>query len=103
MNFDGASKGNPGAAGFGGIFRNLAGTPLEVFFVSIGWDSNNSVELEGLQQGLCLAQEHNFFPLEVEGDSQILINATTHILMGASASKVTKIYYLAARFEHIEQ
>lgn len=103
MNFYGAYKGNIGAAGFGGIFRDSVGTPLGIFFGSIGWDSNNSIELEGLLQGLLLAQEHNFFPLEVEGDSQILINATTHLLLGASASKVSKSWCLAARFEQIEQ
>lgn len=103
MNFYGASKGNLGAAGFGGIFWDLVGTPLQVLFGSIGWDSNNSADLEGLWKGLCLAEAHNYFPLQVEGYSQILVNATTHILMGASTSKVAKSWRLSASFEHIEQ
>ena len=52
MNFDGASKGNPGPAGFGGIFRNSQGDSLAIYYGSIGWDTNNSAELEGLWQGL---------------------------------------------------
>eukprot|EP00253_Pinus_taeda_P005945 PITA_05945 len=48
LNFDGASKGNPGPAGFGGIIRNHNGTPLQIYFGNIRWDTNNSAELEGL-------------------------------------------------------
>eukprot|EP00253_Pinus_taeda_P013273 PITA_13273 len=48
LNFDGASKGNPGIAGFGGILRNHEGTPMQIYFGNIGWDTNNSAELEVL-------------------------------------------------------
>ena len=48
MNFDGAAKGNPGLAGFGGIFRNHEGTLAHIYFGSMGRDSNNAAELEGL-------------------------------------------------------
>ena len=48
MNIYGASKGNPGAAGFGGIFRDALGKTLKIYFGLIGRDSNNSAELEGL-------------------------------------------------------
>lgn len=74
LNFDGASKGNPGNAGFGGIFRDYKGSPILIFYGNIGWDTNNSAELEGLWQGLRLAQNLSYKLLEIEGDSQILIN-----------------------------
>lgn len=45
LNFDGASKGNPGPAGFGGIVRNSRGETQLIYYGSIGWDSNNSAEL----------------------------------------------------------
>jgi len=48
LKFNGASKGNPGKAGFGGIFRYHKGTPILTYLGSTGWDTNNSVELEGL-------------------------------------------------------
>ena len=69
MNFDGASKGNPGPAGFGGIFRNSQGDALAIYYGSIGWDTNNSAELEGLWQGLNLTHLLNLSPIIVEGDS----------------------------------
>jgi len=46
LNFGGASKGDPGKAGFGGILRNHTGLPLLVYFGNIGWDTNNSAKLE---------------------------------------------------------
>ena len=48
MIFDGAAKGNPGLAGFGGIFRNHEGTVAHIYFGAMGRDSNNAAELEGL-------------------------------------------------------
>jgi len=62
LNFDGASKGHPGNTGYGGIFRDPKGKPLLTFIGSISWDTNNLAELEGLWQGLLLAQLHGFFP-----------------------------------------
>lgn len=103
LNFDGASKGNPGVAGFGGILRNHEGTPLKIYFGNIGWDTNNSTELEGLWQGLLLAWNLNLQPLIVEGDSQILINMATHIQNGSQARKVATSWRLEARLNAIEQ
>lgn len=103
MNFDGASKGNLGAAGFGGIFRDAVGNSLKIYYGSIGRDSNNSAELEGLWQGLLIAEENNFSPPEVEGDSQILIDATTRLQLGNPASRVSTSWRLLTRLEQIEQ
>lgn len=102
LNFDGASKGNLGKAGFGGIFRDHKGAPLLTFIGSNGWDTNNSVELEGLWQGLLLAQTHGFFPLMIEGDSQILINMVNKILHGPPSNKVGNSWRLDERLELIE-
>ena len=103
MNFDGTYKDNPGDSGYGGIFREHNGNPLLIFYGSIGWDSNNSAELEGLWKGLFLSQHHNYFPIEIEGDSQILINAANQLLMGAPTSKVPESWRLAVRLELIEK
>lgn len=103
LNFDGASKGNPGQAGYGGIFQDCRGNPLLIFFGSIGWDTNNSAELEGLWQGLCLAQQHNFQPVVIEGDSQIFINMANQLLTGSPASKVANNWRMADHLELIEQ
>jgi len=103
LNFDGDSKGNPGKAGFVGILRNHEGTPLQIYFRSLGWDTNNSAEIKGLWQGLLLARNLNLQPLIVEGDSQILINMAKRLQNGSQAKKITNSWRLAARLEAIEQ
>lgn len=103
LNFDGASKGNPGEAGIGGILRNHEGTPLKIYFGNIGWDTNNIAEMEGLWQGLLLARNLNLQPLIVEGDSQILINMDTHIQNCSQATQVASSWGLEARLNAIEQ
>ena len=45
LNFDGASRGNPGPAGFGGLCRDHEGRIRMVFMGAIGKDTNNLVEL----------------------------------------------------------
>lgn len=74
-----------------------------IFYGSIGWDTNNSAKLDGLWQGLCLAQKHGLFPIIIEGDSQILITIVNHILQGTHAHKVASSWRLAARLELIEK
>ena len=41
MNFDGASKGNPGLVGYGGAIRNVEGRIMKVFWGYIGENTNN--------------------------------------------------------------
>ena len=48
LNFDGASKGNPGKVGYDGVIRDHEGKPLQIYYGNIGWDTNNSAELEGV-------------------------------------------------------
>ena len=103
MNFDGASKGNPGPVGFGGIFRNSQGDIQAIYYGSIGWDTNNSVELEGLWQGLNLAHIYNFLPIIVEGDSQILISMANQLLQGTSSAKVVTSWHFASRIYKISK
>eukprot|EP00253_Pinus_taeda_P026720 PITA_26720 len=103
LNFDGASKGNPGQAGFGGIIRDSKGSLLQLYFGNIGWDTNNSAELEGLWQGLSIARELNLHPLMVEGDSQIIINMATRIQNGSQTRKVAHSWRLEARLNNIER
>ena len=101
-NFDGASKGNPGKARFGGIFRNHEGQPLLLYFGSIGWDTNNSAELEGLWQGMQVADQHNFYPILIEGDTQIPLNMATLIQQGNATLRVGHSWRLLARLETLE-
>jgi len=69
LNFDGASKGNPGNAEFGGIFRDSEKTTRWVFAEWRGEMTNNEVELWAVHQGLRIAVRNSYKNLEIEGDS----------------------------------
>lgn len=101
LNFDGASKGNPGQAGYGGVFRDHKGHSLGIFLGSIGWDTNNSAELEGLWRGLKMAHSKNLFPLIIEGDSQILIRIATKLQNGSQVHKLSSSWRMSQRLEII--
>lgn len=73
MNFDGASKGNPGNAGFGGIFRDSEENTRWVYAEWGGEMTNNEGELWAVHQGLRIAVRNNYRNLEIEGDSQVVI------------------------------
>lgn len=49
-NIDGASKGNPGIAGFGGVLRDEEGKIIFIFHYHLGRATNNMVELMALEQ-----------------------------------------------------
>eukprot|EP00253_Pinus_taeda_P032540 PITA_32540 len=102
LNFDGASKGNPGSTGYGGAVRNHQGQVLKVFFGSIGWNTNNVAELEGLWKGINIAQKEGLTPLIVQGDSQILINMATKIQQGTEAQKVSRSWRMVTRLELLQ-
>ena len=73
--FDGASKGNPGKAGGGGVFVSPAGTVVSSYAWGIGIDSNNTAEFCGLWQGLRISHSKGLTKLVVFGDSRLLIQA----------------------------
>eukprot|EP00253_Pinus_taeda_P008598 PITA_08598 len=102
LNFDGASKGNPGITGYGGVIRNSQGIPLKIYFGSIGWNTNNAAELEGLLLGLQIAHHQSFMPLIVEGDSQIIINMASKLQQGSAAQKVSRSWRMATRLESLQ-
>eukprot|EP00253_Pinus_taeda_P031502 PITA_31502 len=103
LNFDGASKGNPGPAGYGGIIRDHKGNTILIYFGNIGWDTNNSAELEGLWQGLLEAKCQNLHPLIIEGDSQIILGMVSRIHNGSQTRKVADSWRLEARLHNIAQ
>lgn len=52
MNFDGASRGNPGIAGIRGVIRNHEGEILHIYCRALGEGTNNEMEFAALEQGL---------------------------------------------------
>lgn len=69
MNFDGASKGNPGNAGFGGIFRDDKKKVRWIYAEWGGEMTNNEAELWAIHQGLRIAIRNGYTNVEIVGDS----------------------------------
>ena len=49
LNYDGASKGNPGQGGAGGIFWNSQGSVCIIYTMELGFSTNNEVELMAIK------------------------------------------------------
>ena len=87
LNFDGASKGNPGLTGYGGANRNSDGKPVGIYWEYIGLNSNNLAELRGLFKVFTMAIWHGWLPLILEGDSQVILQMATKLMQGKLVSK----------------
>ena len=78
MQFDGGARGNPGIAGAGVVLLSPDGTVLHKKSVYLGDDiTNNQAEYEALIMGLQLGLDLGYKKLEVEGDSELIINQVT--------------------------
>ena len=73
INFDGASKGNSGQAGYNGVCRDSKGAIMYIYYGSIGMEMKNSAELKGLMQGLKIVSKSGWLLVVVEGDSQVIL------------------------------
>jgi len=72
--FDGASKGNPGRSGAGGIIYYTNGCK-ECFSWGLGIKTNNQAEVLGLWKACQLARGKESKEIAVFGDSELLIKA----------------------------
>jgi len=68
---DGASRGNPGASGFGVSFHN--GDDIEEVIGFLGQTTNNVAEYAALIAALTLAQRNGIDRLTIFSDSQLLV------------------------------
>jgi ribonuclease HI len=73
--FDGASKGNPGATGGGGVLLSPDETTEFTLSWGIGDDTNNIVEALALWQGLYQVLAMKVKEVIVFGDSRVIIQA----------------------------
>ena len=70
---DGASCGNPGKAGGGGVIRNYHGGWVRGFSRSIGHTTSVMAEWWALRDGLNLAIHLGINQLEVELDTKVIV------------------------------
>jgi ribonuclease HI len=73
--FDGASKGNPGPSGGGGVILSPSGSTRSTFAWGLGEQSNNFAEYYALWQGLRQALNLSIQTLSVFGDSKLVVQA----------------------------
>ena len=69
---DGASRGNPGPAGYGVFMRTDAGEIIEISGF-LGTTTNNVAEYEGLLEALRTAADEGATEVEVISDSELLV------------------------------
>jgi ribonuclease HI len=72
-NIDGGSRGNPGPASYGVVFRNPKGEIIARLKKYIGRMTNNVAEYYGLIAALDYAQANNIRALRIESDSELLV------------------------------
>jgi ribonuclease HI len=102
--FDGASKGNPGAAGGGGVLLNPVGDLTLSYAWGLGQDTNNRAEALALWQGLVLARRKNLRSLVVFGDSRVILQAVIskkNLSQVHLAYLLMKIKMLVSKFQKI--
>ena len=71
----GASRGNPKKLGLGACIRNCNGFLLAIMVYPIMDRTNNIIEAQALLIGLALVKKGQFHRVNIEGDSQVIINA----------------------------
>lgn len=101
-NIDGASKGNPGLAGFAGVLRDDPGSMISLFHGHLGKATNNMAKLMAFEQCLEFLIQNNCQNFIVEADSELVINAAKRISNGTGPEKVTKHWRLTQVLHRIQ-
>jgi len=72
LEFDGASKGNPGKAGAGALLRNQNGKVVYKVREGVGFATNNVAEYRAVIRGLKVALSQGISQIHVQGDSKLV-------------------------------
>jgi hypothetical protein len=89
LSFDGASKGNPGPIGLGGLFRDPRTNTTLIYVDHCGYASNNEAEFVATRQGLQIAIKMGYKNIVVEGDSRLVINTVKKLNQGTKWEKLS--------------
>jgi ribonuclease HI len=73
LHIDGASRGNPGEAGFGVHVATAAGTPVAELYGYLGRATNNVAEYQALLHGLRFALARGARRVHVFSDSELVV------------------------------
>ncbi|KAK3227807.1 hypothetical protein Dsin_007669 [Dipteronia sinensis] len=72
IEFDGASKGNPGRSGAGAVLRDDSGKVVVRVREGLGSRTNNAAEYRALIRGMKTALDHGYTDVCVQGDSKVV-------------------------------
>ena len=84
-----------------GVIWNHKGEIFLIYHGNIGHNSNNAAELEGLIGDIEIVVENKFFPLIVEGDSQIILLMVSKIMHRSQTYKLTPSWRLDNFLSHL--
>ena len=70
---DGASRGNPGEAGFGVVIQDSKGTQIEEVSGYLGKATNNVAEYSALIAALKAVTKYGNVPVDIYSDSELLV------------------------------
>lgn len=73
FNVDGASKGNPGTSGIGGVLRNHQGTMLGYFVKATGHLWAYEAELQAIVHALVFCQQYGIHNVLIESDCSLVV------------------------------
>lgn len=82
-NIDGASKGNPGIAVYGGVIRDEDGYTKTIFHSHLGKATNNMAELMALEKCLEILRDSSRHNIMIEVDSEYIIRSVKKICNGS--------------------
>ncbi|KAL0444842.1 UNVERIFIED_CONTAM: putative ribonuclease H protein [Sesamum latifolium] len=81
--YDGASKGNPGISGAGGILRDQLGRVIFAFQEPLGNITNTQAELQAIHRGLQICIDRGFRNVWIETDATAIIKLISAPQRGA--------------------
>jgi ribonuclease HI len=113
MYFDGASRGNPGPASFGGVIYDEDKYEMINYKKKIGVETNNFAEYSGLLAGLKVCIQYNIRKINVFGDSKLAVeqvngnwkvkSANIKPLYDEIMSLVTRENFDKITFQHVKR
>ena len=74
LNVDGASRGNPGQAGGGGLLRDHRGRIIFAFSLFYDVQTNTAAEAMAIRDGLLLCEARDLRDIVLESDSRVLVD-----------------------------
>ncbi|CAA6655179.1 unnamed protein product [Spirodela intermedia] len=100
LNVDGASQGNPGSSGGGGILRDSTGCILFAFSNFYNMQTNTVAEAMAIRDGLFLCEEQNITNIVLESDSKCSGHVTCRLLSSLEAQEYLGRHHAMSRTHH---